>query len=132
MECKIQGCTEPSRARGLCRLHYDRRWRSPAKARRRLKQWRKKNPANVTTIQLRYKYGIALEDKRRMYEEQKGLCGVCDKSLPVEISKCCTDHNHTTDIVRALLHRECNIALGYFEKNPDLIVQIPAYLKLFP
>lgn len=85
----------------------------------------------VQTIQLRYKYGITIEDKIRMYEEQQGLCGLCGKPLPAEINKCCVDHNHSTDAVRALLHRACNVALGYLEKYPELAWQIPAYLRFF-
>jgi hypothetical protein len=89
------------------------------------------NPDKAKTIQLRWKYGITIDDKIRMYAEQKGLCGLCGEPLPVEISKCCADHNHATLVVRALLHRHCNIALGYIEKNPSLAIQILEYLQRF-
>lgn len=73
-------------------------------------------------------YGITIEDKERMWREQEGLCGVCFKPLP-EVSKCHTDHNHETNKVRSLVHRHCNLFIGYVEKFPELLLKIKIYLR---
>ena len=77
---------------------------------------------------LRFKYGISLEDKKRMLKEQKGLCGICHKPLPKAFGKCFVEHNHKTGKVRSLAHRRCNLVLGFIENTPELIAQCEAYL----
>jgi hypothetical protein len=52
--------------------------------------------------------------KTQQYEKQKGLCTLCHTSLP-ELEKCHWDHDHNTGKMRDVLHRRCNIALGYIE-----------------
>ena len=80
----------------------------------------------------RLKYGITWEDKVRMYEEQKGLCACCFKPLlPVRDVSVCVDHNHSTGKVRALVHRHCNWAIGWIEKDPELPSLITNYLIKF-
>ena len=41
---------------------------------------------------LRRLYGITWSDKVQMYQEQKGLCGLCGQPLDPEISKAHVDH----------------------------------------
>ena len=47
---------------------------------------------------------------------QGGLCLVCKKPISLQVmgnkSDYATDHNHETGIVRGVLHRSCNAALG--------------------
>jgi len=76
-------------------------------------------------------YGITIEDKCRMWEEQKGLCGLCNRALPEEINKCHLDHNHSTGQIRQLLHHRCNMVLGLFEKDPDFITKVFEYLDKY-
>jgi hypothetical protein len=64
-----------------------------------------------------------------MYESQGGLCGVCLKPLPEDVSKCDTDHNHRTGTVRELLHRRCNLFVGVAESNPELLDCIRQYTE---
>ena len=75
-------------------------------------------------------YGITWDDKVRMYQEQKGLCGFCGEPLPAEISKAHVDHNHTTGEVRKLLHKQCNSVIAVFEKAPKLLGVVKTYLGI--
>ncbi len=78
------------------------------------------------------KYGITWDDKVRMYEEQKGLCACCFKKLPpVRNVGVHVDHNHSTGQVRALIHRDCNWAIGWIEKHPELPKFVFDYLAKF-
>lgn len=76
----------------------------------------------------RYDYG-------RLWDRQRGLCGVCDKPLPTtrkesvpgwgEVgvgSGISVDHDHTTHLVRALVHGFCNRDVGSLDKTRALLV----------
>lgn len=65
-----------------------------------------------------YRYGISEEKYRDMLAEQNGVCAVC-KRPPTE-TKLCIDHNHKTGKVRGLLHRWCNVIVGYLEAHNRL------------
>ena len=77
---------------------------------------------------LRRLYGITWSDKVQMYQEQKGLCGLCGQPLDPEISKAHVDHNHETSEVRLLLHKQCNSIVAYFEEDLQRLETLVAYL----
>lgn len=79
---------------------------------------------------LKCRYGISLEQKREMYDEQKGLCKVCGERLPEDFRKAHVDHDHATENIRGLVHWSCNKLIGFVENNVDLIESIYVYLKL--
>jgi hypothetical protein len=78
---------------------------------------------------LKCRYGISLEQKKQMYDDQKGLCKLCGKSLPDDFRKAAIDHDHDTDEIRGLLHLSCNWMVGIVETKADLIVLIHGYLE---
>jgi hypothetical protein len=53
----------------------------------------------------------------RLYDIQKGICPICEKPLaPKEATLSnCIDHNHKTGDVRGILHKGCNVLVGYAE-----------------
>ena len=64
-------------------------------------------------------------------EKQKGVCAMvdCNKRLSDNGHALCVDHNHTTNRLRALLCRECNLALDWYERNKHRHSAFDAYLK---
>ena len=133
MICKMPNCDRKASCRKRCRSHYDRWYRKThAKEDRvRVQRWRSEHSDRVQDSNLKYQYGITQSDKVRMYESQFGLCGLCGKPLPAHVGACCVDHNHGTMQIRSLVHRRCNIAIGYIEKTPELVVQVPDYLRRY-
>jgi len=87
------------------------------------------NKDQFKSNQLKYEYGITLDQKCSMYKEQKGLCGLCGKPLPEDFRKACTDHDHETGKVRALLHKHCNTIVGYEETNSGILLKAIDYKK---
>lgn len=67
---------------------------------------------------------------KEIYEEQKGLCAICGKRLP-ELSKCAWDHDHTTGEGRGLLHRGCNVFLGYIERYSNILENLSIYIHKY-
>ena len=70
-------------------------------------------------------YGLTVQDYDTMYENQKGLCLICEK--PFEVL--CVDHCHTTNKVRGLLCTSCNIGLGHLKDDTRILQQAIKYLE---
>ncbi len=91
------------------------------------------NPEKHVDNYLRRSYNITLEDKKQMYGVQNGLCNICHRPLE-SVRKACVDHDHQTNIVRALLCHPCNLVVGHIEKDSapsveEYIAGLVSYLK---
>jgi hypothetical protein len=75
------------------------------------------------------RYGITLEQKRFLWAKQRGLCKCCGDELPFK--KSCTDHIHGTMIVRGIICKPCNTAIGYLRDSPERCYKAAAYLEPF-
>ena len=60
-----------------------------------------------------------------LFEKQQGLCGICKQAMRRPM----LDHCHKTMAVRGLLCSNCNIGLGQFKDNPDLLRAAIYYLE---
>lgn len=74
---------------------------------------------------LQARYGMTLEDKARMAEEQGQRCAIC-KRWDVELV---VDHCHNSNLVRGLLCNKCNIALGLFADSVVSLENAIKYLR---
>lgn len=77
----------------------------------------------------RFRYGLEPEDFNRMVAEQNGLCAICGG--PPGKKGLVVDHCHTTGEVRALLCMQCNIGLGSFKDDLEVMATAIAYLRRF-
>lgn len=97
------------------------------------RKWRSNNPRLVKNAYLMKNYGITIEVYEAMFEAQNGLCAICKQmetavrndGSPQVLS---VDHCHTTNEVRALLCKHCNIALGEFKDNITYLKSAIQYL----
>ncbi len=78
--------------------------------------------------QLRWKYGIELEDVARAFEAQEGMCGGCYCRLVFD-SETHADHHHASGIFRGLLCSHCNKAVGLVRDSPSTLRQLADYLE---
>ena len=95
----------------------------------RVKTRHKENPERTKNNDLKRLYGITLNEHTQMYEEQNGVCAVCEKSGDGKWKKLCVDHDHKTGKVRQLLCRNCNMILGQVDDNINHMEKLTAYLK---
>jgi hypothetical protein len=64
--------------------------------------------------QFKLLYGITIETYNTLVDVQNGKCGICEIA---DGRTLCVDHNAVTQKVRGLLCRDCNVKLGWLEKN---------------
>jgi len=80
-------------------------------------------------------YGLSYEDYNQLLQKQSGGCAICGIPLKLhsgieseyEVAK--VDHCHKTGKVRGLLCHKCNIGLGNFNDNVDLLEKAKKYIK---
>lgn len=97
----------------------------------RTKSNRLDNLSDQRTRKLRIKYGISPKEYEEMHEKQKGVCHICFKPSKTKSGvdkRLSIDHDHQTGGVRGLLCSKCNLGLGLFEDNPELLKKAGEYL----
>lgn len=76
---------------------------------------------------LKRKYKITEIDYRNLYNKQNGKCILCNKKFAY--GKLCIDHCHTFKKIRGLLCNNCNLGLGNFKDNIEVLKKAIYYLK---
>ncbi len=135
--------TEEQKAK---RREYEKKERAtnPEKYRTRHKNWRDKNKDNLQAyrdenrekIRARDlkdnlgRYGLTPQQYNEMLEQQNFKCKICgaEKSGSKRADRLFVDHCHKTNKVRGLLCQHCNMSLGGFRDNPDLLQRASQYL----
>lgn len=74
------------------------------------------------------RFGITETDYEALEEKQGGLCLICKESCSRGF-RLSIDHDHKTGRIRGLLCNACNIGLGSFRDNPDLLRRAAEYLE---
>lgn len=108
------------------RRQYQREYATrPEVIRRRGEYWEKyKNNGKSRQYTLRRTYNLSLEEWQEMYDAQGGICAIdgCIRKIKD------TDHCHQTGMVRELLCRQCNHALGSVGDSIELLEGLIAYI----
>lgn len=85
-------------------------------------EWRK-------DLHLQKTYGITMDDKIKLRNEQENKCWICEKEFEDDKSAF-VDHCHSTKKVRGLLCHLCNSGLGYFKDNINNLKKAVQYLEV--
>ncbi len=72
-------------------------------------------------------YGIDNNQYRAMLLSQNGVCAICGMP-PKAGHRLVIDHCHSTSVVRGLLCGKCNIGLGHFGDDLDLLASATSYI----
>lgn len=113
------------------------------------KEWQKNNPdkiklyrtnsnlkKGITPKKIGYdrlenrckKFGISKDDYFTMKTNQNNKCLICNKEQ--EVKDLAIDHCHTTNKVRGLLCNSCNLGLGCFKDNLEILKNAIKYLEM--
>lgn len=118
-------------------LERNRLWRlnNPEKFEEYRQKWIKNNPkVNKEAHRkwaLKTKYKITSEEYESLAFEQHYSCPICNKIAAGEDrhTRLVVDHCHDSSKVRGLLCWNCNIGLGHFKDNPELVERAAVYLR---
>jgi Recombination endonuclease VII len=86
------------------------------------KLYYRRNKKRFQDLHLRNKYGITKADVDRLFEAQGHCCAICERSSPGK-GGWVVDHDHASDVVRGILCRDCNAALGLFKDNSRFLTR---------
>ena len=76
--------------------------------------------------QLLKKYGLTPAQYEDLWNAQNKCCAICSQPSDTNLY---VDHCHATGLARGLLCRTCNLGLGMFRDDPDLLEVALSYLK---
>lgn len=93
------------------------------------KKWAHENEELLKDINLKYKFGITLEEYNTKLAAQNHGCAICNKSAAENGKRHAVDHDHETKKIRGLLCDNCNRALGKMKDNPALLRKAADYLE---
>ena len=80
-------------------------------------------------------YGVSVQCYQKMLDKQGGGCAICGNVSPgrgkggAPLLMFCVDHDHNTDVIRGLLCRACNAAIGLLGDDPQRIRVAAEYLE---
>lgn len=87
-------------------------------------KWAANNPRKLLATRLR-KYDLSPMDYEAMYTSQNGACRICN-----DLATLVVDHCHATGNVRGLLCNRCNLMMGGFGDNAELLRKAADYLEV--
>ncbi|MFI9123902.1 endonuclease VII domain-containing protein [Streptomyces bikiniensis] len=119
--CIFDGCERPRRGRGLCAGHGMQARRGQA-----LSPLRVYGVATPRSTRDRELYGLSHEGSALLRAtEECHICGAGESGG----HGWHVDHCHATGVVRGLLCARCNLGLGHFRDNPEILSAAIAYLQ---
>jgi len=139
-EFLCQHCGEPvaessalGAPRRFCNVCVSQRAKLPRYKQRAL-AYHHRNRQSRNAIHRRYllksKYGITPEDYDALLAAQGGACALCSAPQPNKVgSRFYIDHDHASGAVRGLLCGPCNMGLGQFRDDPDLLRAAAQYVE---
>ena len=136
--CYIDGCNKQSRSKDLCELHYRRLIKTGSTEYIKIKKTcsvpecnRKHVAKNLCGLHYEMKtQNIAIDNKTmKIINSHNGKCDICGSDSPgFGRKKLCIDHSHDSGLFRGMLCQKCNIGLGNFNDNTDLLGKAIKYL----
>jgi len=123
-------CGKPAFAKNLCEPCYGAAWRAANPGHK--EAYLKANHLKILGQERLRRSGITAEQYSDKLAEQNAVCGLCKfpftdqhKEKPV------ADHDHVTGEFRGVLHRNCNLGIGNFNDDVNLLDKAKSYLLKF-
>lgn len=86
------------------------------------------NAKRKTAAQFRL-HGLKPSERTALIAQQNGKCAVCEIELGLlKPSLVHVDHDHRTGRVRGVICARCNVGMGYFSDDPQVLLRMVDYL----
>lgn len=108
------------------RRYYDK---NKEKCKTAAKISQEKNKDRYASLALSRKYGITLDQYNFLRVQQNYCCAICSKSEDMLEKKMVVDHDHKTGKIRKLLCAKCNVGIGMFNDDPDILDNAAKYIR---
>lgn len=95
--------------------------------------WRRARDRNKN---LQINYGITTKEFDERLEAQGNKCPICNRHISGDVEygskeKANVDHDHRTKKIRGILCRNCNMGLGSFGDDIEVLIGAVVYLQTF-
>lgn len=118
----------PERRRAIDRAYYAR---NRERILSKISAYNKAHPGHSRSLHLKQKYGLSIEQYDAMLLAQQGGCAICHTADPGDrTGRFNVDHRKGSRVVRGLLCRDHNLALGLFKDNPEHLRAAAEYLEI--
>lgn len=74
--------------------------------------------------------GINQETFEKQFISQEGKCQICGVPISLTGRETHADHDHDTGKFRAILCFKCNLGLGYFREDINILASAISYLSV--
>jgi hypothetical protein len=98
------------------------------------REWRRNNPEKVVELQRRHRLrvlGAAGFDFDAAFVAQGCACAICGTTELTTKRGWHIDHDHQTGAIRGILCHHCNVGIGNFKDNTELLARAIVYLQRF-
>lgn len=115
-----------------CKDRWKDRRRDPEYRKKYSKEWGQRNRDHRANYQLRYTFGITLEQYNELLNKQNGCCAICEKHHSQFNKRLHVDHRHggpRKGEITGLLCWSCNTMLIGKHHDPELFRKAATYLE---
>jgi hypothetical protein len=90
----------------------------------------RENPEKYFNLKLKKLYGIDADEYNKLFKEQNFCCAICGDNLAkVDKKHRFLDHDHISGKVRGILCRRCNLGIGFFKDDTNVLGLAIKYLE---
>jgi len=109
----------------ICQYENSKRYDRKAQKREYARKWQRTSKGQILKLKSKLKvFGLTKDEFDAIVVKQCGKCGICGHT-----GELCIDHCHDTGLVRGLLCRKCNLALGLLRDNASYLARAITYLE---
>ena len=79
---------------------------------------------------LKSQHNLSIKEYNDLVLSQNNKCAICGQPLDFQNTfNICIDHSHLTGVIRGILCRTCNMAIGLLRDNPEYVRNALEYLE---
>ena len=92
-------------------------------------EWSRNNTDKRKSYVLKSATGVTDTQYQDLLKLQDYKCAICNKTIAENQKNLGVDHCHTTNIIRGLLCNNCNLGIGYFQDDINILRKTIEYLE---